>query len=68
MPTDCTPTPEDIRRCCLEIQQGWTEAEEFRRRSGSGAGSTDTRNWLPPGCADGSRGVRLLGLADGLRG
>jgi len=68
MPTDCTPTPEDIRRCCLEIQQGWTEAEEFRRRSGSSAGSTDTRHWLPPGCADGSRGVRLLGLADGVRG
>ena len=68
MPTDCTSTPEDIRRCCLEIQQEWTAAEEFRRRSGSGAGSTDTRNWLPPDCADGPRGVRLQGLADEVRG
>ena len=39
MPTDCTPTPEDMRCCCLKIQQEWTVAEEFRRRSGAGAGT-----------------------------
>lgn len=27
------PTPEEIRRACLEIQAGWTEAEERKRRA-----------------------------------
>lgn len=27
------PTPEEIRLACLEIQAGWTEAEERKRRA-----------------------------------
>jgi hypothetical protein len=27
------PTPEEIRLACLEIQAGWSEAEERKRRA-----------------------------------
>lgn len=27
-----TPTPNEIRRRCVEIQEGWTAEEEIKRR------------------------------------
>jgi len=34
-PTHYTPTPEQIRDGCREIQDGWSEGDERQRRTGS---------------------------------
>lgn len=38
------PTPEEIRRRCFAIQEGWDEETREHR-----AGAYGRRDWMPPG-------------------
>jgi len=45
---DEKPTREEIAERCLEIQAGWTRAEERQRRAGRVGAKSARRRWTVP--------------------
>lgn len=43
-PDKPSPSPDEIRRACLEIQADWTDGT-FYKRAG-----LNNEHWSPPGC------------------
>ena len=43
-PDKPSPTPDEIRLACLEIQQDWTDGTYYKRAG------LNAEHWSPPGC------------------
>ena len=56
------PTPDQIRRGCLEIQAGWSDEVEAARRYNPCRIDGRVDGWMAPGCGDDSAGVRMSPL------